>query len=98
MANRTAIMQRAWELFRATYRYPAIPFRSIGRACFASSLRRAWAEAREAGRVAAIPATVKAERVAELRDAIAGLTYCDDFQRAAHARKQMKKEIASLAA
>ena len=50
---RRKVMARAWEIFRVTYNYPRIPFRSIGRRCFASCLRRAWAEARETVRLAA---------------------------------------------
>jgi hypothetical protein len=30
--DRRAIMARAWEIFRETYKYPAIKFASIGRA------------------------------------------------------------------
>lgn len=98
MVNRRAIMQRAWAIFRSTYHYPAIPFASIGAECFASSLRRAWHEAKEAARIAAIPVPVKAERVVALREMIEGLTYSDDYQRACVTRKCAEKEIASLAA
>lgn len=52
-ALRVRVMARAWEIFRETYAYPAVPFRSIGRACFASALRSAWAELREIVRLAA---------------------------------------------
>ncbi|GEP00638.1 hypothetical protein GCM10007887_04420 [Methylobacterium haplocladii] len=48
---RANIMARAWELFRKRYNYPRTPFRSIGRACFASALKAAWAEARETVRL-----------------------------------------------
>jgi hypothetical protein len=41
-------MSRAWAIFRETYNYPRIPFRSIGRQCFAWALRKAWAELRSA--------------------------------------------------
>ncbi len=48
MYDRKQIMQRAWEIFRKTYDFPAIPFNRIGRHCFAACLRRAWAEVKAA--------------------------------------------------
>ncbi len=42
--NKSKIMKRAWEIFKSTYRYPEIPFKSIGWLCFASCLKMAWAE------------------------------------------------------
>jgi hypothetical protein len=53
--DRAALMRRAWAIFRQTYKYPLIKFQDIGRGCFAWALRRAWEEARETIRVAAIP-------------------------------------------
>jgi hypothetical protein len=29
--DKSAIMKAAWQIFRETYRYPVIPFASIGR-------------------------------------------------------------------
>src|SRR5215207_745499 len=40
-----AVMTRAWAIFRETYDYPRMPFRSLGRRCFVWALRAAWAEA-----------------------------------------------------
>lgn len=57
------VMSRAWEIFRAKYNYPRIRFASIGRACFAWALKAAWAEVREAVRLAAIPLPALAARV-----------------------------------
>ena len=54
--NRKAIMARAWAIFRETYKYPAIKFSGIGWKCFGWALRTAWAEAREAARIADISA------------------------------------------
>jgi hypothetical protein len=48
-------MARVWAIFRETYDYPAIPFRSIGRSCFASALRMAWGEHRAAAILIATP-------------------------------------------
>ncbi|WP_147048888.1 hypothetical protein [Methylobacterium gnaphalii] len=45
-------MARAWELMRERYNFPRVPFRSIGRACFADCLKAAWNEAREIVRLA----------------------------------------------
>ena len=49
--GKSAIMSRAWAIFRERYNYPAIPFRSIGRPCFAWALCEAWREARDAAAV-----------------------------------------------
>jgi hypothetical protein len=60
--DRSAVMRRAWENFRETYKYPQIKFSDIGRKCFAWALRKAWEEVREAARIAAIPAQHRAKR------------------------------------
>lgn len=52
-ALRARIMSRAWAIFREKYNYPRVPFRSIGKACFAWALKMAWHEARETARLAA---------------------------------------------
>lgn len=96
--NRKAIMTRAWEIFRATYRYPSIPFASIGRGCFAWALRKAWAEARDTARIAAIPAAVRAERVAALEGESELLTYADSFRYVTARRAQIAAELGRLAA
>lgn len=68
--DRKVVMTRAWVIFRQTYRYPQIKFSDIGRKCFAWALRRAWVEAREAARVAALSPVAKAERIETLQGLI----------------------------
>jgi hypothetical protein len=75
--NRKLVMTRAWAIFRQTYNYPAIKFSDIGRKCFAWALRRAWVEAREAARVAALSPVAKADRIATLQSLIAHAGYID---------------------
>ena len=96
--NRQQIMQRAWAIFRQTYRYPAVPFRSLGRECFAWALREAWRLAKEAARLAAIPADVKTNRSETLRDEIAFLTYREDYGAAQARRREIEHELTRLAA
>jgi len=98
ISTRQAIMVRAWAIFRQTYHYPAVPFRSIGRPCFAWALRRAWAEAREAARLAAIPADVKAARITDLKRALELVPYIEDWRQATAQRQQLEAEINRLAA
>jgi hypothetical protein len=50
-----AVMFEAWTIFRETYNYPAVSFRSIGRQCVASALRQAWDRARERVRLISLP-------------------------------------------
>src|ERR1700741_944110 len=75
--DRAALMQRAWAILRETYKYPQIKFKDIGRKCFAWALQKAWEEAREAARVAAIPADVRAERIETLQALIGCASYID---------------------
>jgi hypothetical protein len=70
-------MRRAWAIFRRTYNFPAIKFSDIGRKCFAWALRRAWVEAREAARVAAMAPAAKADRIGTLQSLIAHAGYID---------------------
>jgi hypothetical protein len=75
--DRSALMTRAWEIFRRTYKYPQIKFSDIGRKCFAWALKQAWVEAREAARVAALSPAVKAERIQTLEHLIVCADYID---------------------
>jgi hypothetical protein len=75
--DRSALMRRAWEIFRRTYRYPQIKFPDIGRECFAWALRKAWVEAREAARVAALSSIAKAERIETLQGLITHAGFID---------------------
>src|ERR1700761_1160734 len=75
--DRRAVMARAWVIFRQTYRYPQIKFIDIGRRCFGWALKRAWADAREAARVAATPQGAKAERIQGLLGLIQHAIYID---------------------
>ena len=45
--DRSALMARAWAIFRKTYHYPQIKFSDIGRNCFAWALRQAQRPAME---------------------------------------------------
>jgi hypothetical protein len=75
--DRKEVMTRAWAIFRRTYKFPAIKFSDIGRACFGWALRQAWIEARAAARLAALSATAKAERIQMLETTIARASYID---------------------
>ena len=92
------LMTRAWAIFRRTYNYPAIPFKSIGVASFAYALRRAWAEAKHAARVDAIPVNVKAERSTALRRELELLPYRGDFRAASLRGQEIETQLGVLAA
>lgn len=94
----SAVMFRAWVIFRQNYNYPAVPFQAIGRKCFASALRAAWRERHEAERIAAIPAGVKAARIAALRSEHALLAYSDNYRQVSHRRAAIDAELHRLAA
>ncbi len=93
------VMRRAWALFSFNYNYPLVPFRSIGRRCFAWALRTAWAEARQKAALrAAMPADARAARVAAIREAIAAEDHCDDWQAITRGRARLSDEMRSLLA
>lgn len=75
--DRGSIMRRAWAIFAEAYKFPQIAFNDIGRKCFGWGLRKAWAEAREAARVAAISPEVRAERIETLHGLIQRAAFID---------------------
>ena len=75
--NRAAVMTRAWAIFRQTYCYPQIKFSDIGRRCFGWAMKKAWAEYREANRVAAMTPEAKSERLEILQGLIQRAGYID---------------------
>ena len=75
MYDTSKIMKRAWEIMGETYNFPASPFSSIGRKCFAGCLKHAWAEAKQAASIAAIPQAEKRNQIASLRSQIEQLKY-----------------------
>jgi hypothetical protein len=91
--NRTAIMTRAWAIFRQTYCYPRIKFSSIGRHCFNACLRQAWAEAKSCVRIAATSAEAKADRITTLTDAIAFERFNDHWASSRASIAAMRAEI-----
>jgi hypothetical protein len=96
--NRTALMTRAWAIFRQTYRYPQIKFSDIGRNCFAWALRQAWVEAREAARVAAMTPAAKVERIATLQSLIAYAGFIDSGPQWKATMREHRDEIRQLTA
>lgn len=96
--DRAAVMRAAWALFRERYGYPRIPFRSIGRDCFAHCLAVAWAKAKEAAPIAAIPAESKARLAASLRGQIEDLQFLEKWQQASARRATIQAQLAQLGA
>jgi hypothetical protein len=94
--NRKAIMALAWSIFRETYKYPAIKFSSIGWKCFGWALRKAWAEAREVARLAAMSATDKAARIAVLTRTIELASYSESWPEASREIRAARAEIILL--
>ena len=96
--DRSSLMRRAWEIFRQTYRYPQIKFSDIGRNCFAWALRKAWVEARQAARLAAIAPTAKAERIETLQTLISHAGFIDSGPRWRETIGAYRDEIRQLQA
>jgi hypothetical protein len=96
--NRSALMTRAWAIFRRTYKYPQIKFSDIGRRCFAWALRQAWVEAREAARLTALSPVVRAERIETLESLIVLAGYIDNGPQWKAATGAYRAEILQLQA
>ena len=94
--DRKAIMARAWSIFRTVYKYPSIKFSSIGWKCFGACVRKAWAEAKDAARIAAIPAVEKVARIAILKDTIAFAPLGENWAQARFEISAARAEIARL--
>jgi len=88
----------AKEIFCRTYRYPAIPFRSLGRECFAWAMTEARRQIAETARIAAIPAEVKEARLTAINDALLILDYRSDYSRASRERGVLLAERNALSA
>ncbi|WP_041594777.1 flagellar biosynthesis anti-sigma factor FlgM [Brucella microti] len=94
MFNRSEIMKAAWAKYRAYYaglrQFFADGFRSV--------LRMAWSEAKGRTRAAAMPAQVREERIAELRQEIEWLSYKPWSVDITERRRRLNDEIGLLAA
>jgi hypothetical protein len=92
-------MADASRIFRELYNYPYVSFRSIGRRCFASALRQAWARARELVRLISLGRTALAAELDRLRGARAPRLFCRPVVDEARAglRKQESRIEAALA-
>lgn len=79
----TSVMARAWSLFRSRYGYKragvGIPFRSIGRACFTSCLKAAWAEVRRVAALGAMPDDHRRQNLAWARWELVRAQHSDSF-------------------
>ena len=76
--NRAVLAARAWANLPGDLQVPTDQeFSDIGRKCFAWALKRAWFEAREAARLAALSTADKAERINTLETLISHAAYID---------------------
>lgn len=96
--DRRAVMRRAWELMAIHYSFGRLPFASIGRRCFAWCLSAAWAEAREAVALNAMPVEVRVARIADLRAELSSLVYLDDWRHAKQREAEIRADLVRLAA
>lgn len=96
--DRSAVMRRAWQLAAEVYGHGRIPFSSIGRKCFAWCLTTAWGEARDEMARLAIPADVRAARVADLNAELSNLVYLDDWRHVNCRQAEIRAELKRLAA
>ncbi len=99
MYDKAKIMRRAWELMRTKYRMGnPFTFQQIGRGCLAWCMGEAWRKAKEAARVAAIPADEKARRIERLRAEMDRVDYLPFGMSASKHRSIIQEQIDQLAA
>lgn len=96
--DRRSVLLRAWEIFRELWAGSGNPWATFGRFRFAAALRQAWAERRQAAAFAAIPADMRAERIAALKRERAYLPYADAYRRSAARTTAIDAELRLLAA
>ena len=93
-----AIKTRAKAIFCQRYSYPAIPFRSIGRNCFKSAMAIARQEAAQLAYLKAIPAPIRAARMADLELSIGHAWLVENYGQAKARVSKMAAELAALRA
>lgn len=91
--SKAAIMKAAWTHYRKNYAN-----RPFYRAGFQWALRHAWWEVKEAARLAAIPAEVKAARVEQINAELAYLPYRSFRYNNASREQELRSELRQLAA
>ncbi|MCC0808085.1 hypothetical protein FPV16_18020 [Methylobacterium sp. W2] len=98
-ALRRGVLARAWELFRSSFNYPRVPFRSIGRDCFTWAFRKAWAEARETARLAGLGIeALKAAEAIEPRVRVGlSTSYTDSIHQVAARNDAVRLRAAAMA-
>lgn len=101
MTATTEIKARAKVIFGRAYNYPAVPLRSIGRQCFAWAMAKARqelsTEARDAARLAHMPAKVRALRARKIRASLELLPMIDSWPAVVAARAELETELRRLA-
>jgi hypothetical protein len=94
--DRAAIMRMAWKLYRNTYEmFCKVRFDRNG---FRWALTEAWRQAKEAVRIAAVPAEVKQVRVTAIRAEIDGLKFKSFQINITPIRASLEAELSALAA
>jgi len=98
-----AVVLKAKGIFCALYNYPSVPFRSIGRPCWAYAVRRARVElateAAHVARVAAMSPEARTDRAAHIRGRLALVPMLsDDWAAVSAARHALETELARLSA
>ena len=98
MINRREVMQIAWSLFRKHYKFPQLPFKSIGRRCFAWCVGEAWRLAKIAAHEAAMTVDQIKARIERLTVEIDMNQYRRWTPELSNETRDMKIELDQLAA
>ncbi len=97
-ADFLALKARAKVIFAEAYHYPAVPLRSIGRRCFAWAMKEARREADQLARLKAIPAPIRAARMASLEASIGRAYLMENYLQAQARVAGFAAELAALRA
>lgn len=94
--DRAAIMAQAWKLYRNTYEM--FGKRRFDRDGFRWAITEAWRRAKEAVRLAAVPAEQKATRIGAIRQELALLEFKSFQIDTKPIRQKLEAELSALAA
>lgn len=96
MFNKSQIMKSAWAIYREAYGFARVaPDRF--RVCFVWALKVAWQRAKQAARIASIPLADRQARAERIRDQIDALKFKSLRYDIAAMRRNLERELASLA-
>lgn len=96
MLNKSEIMKAAWARYHSCFHTSKGHVKNFQRQWFSMYLKEAWADAKEAQRLAANPQARVEKRISELKQAIANTQYLPSGMNAEKAAAPYRNELVEL--